>query len=152
MSMSPTILPVRSTTETATGSAVAASRVLIVDDQKEVAEFLAQMLQLIGYEVSTESNPLTALERLENENFDLVISDFKMPELGGFEFYQAVISLRPSLGARFVFLTGDVFNFETESLLRSVGVPVIEKPFSMATVEETLSQVLSRGATASAIC
>ncbi|HEY6227009.1 MAG TPA: response regulator [Verrucomicrobiae bacterium] len=152
MPMSPTILPVRSTTETATGSAVAASRVLIVDDQKEVAEFLAQMLQLIGYEVSTESNPLTALERLENENFDLVISDFKMPELGGFEFYQAVISLRPSLGARFVFLTGDVFNFETESLLRSAGVPVIEKPFSMATVEETLSQVLSRGATASAIC
>src|ERR1051325_3455930 len=141
MPMSPTILPVRSTTETATGSAVAASRVLIVDDQKEVAEFLAQILQLIGYEVSTESNPLTALERLENENFDLVISDFKMPELGGFEFYQAVIFLRPSLGARFVFLTGDVFNFETESLLRSVGVPVIEKPFSMATGEETLSQV-----------
>ena len=152
MSMSATILPVRSTPETATASAAAASRVFIVDDQKEVAEFLAQMLQLIGYDVSMESNPLTALERLEDENFDLIVSDFKMPELGGFEFYQAVISLRPSLGARFVFLTGDVFNFETESLLRSVGVPVIEKPFSMATVEETLSQVLSRGATASAIC
>ena len=150
--MSPTILPVRSTTETATGSAAAASRVLIVDDQFEVADFLAQMLRLVGYEPFTESNPQTALERLEDENFDLIISDFKMPELGGFEFYQAVVSLRPSLGARFIFLTGDVFNFDTESLLRSAGVPVIEKPFSMATVEETLSQVLSRNSTAPAVC
>ena len=143
MSMSATILPVRSTPETATASAAAALRVFIVDDQKEVAEFLAQMLQLIGYDVSTESNPLTALERLEDENFDLIVSDFKMPELGGFEFYQAVVSLRPSLGARFVFLTGDVFNFETESTLRAAGVPVIEKPFRMETIEEVLAQVLS---------
>lgn len=150
--MSATILPVRSTPETATASAAAASRVLIVDDQKEISDFLAQMLQLIGYDVSTESNPLTALERLEDENFDLVISDFKMPELGGLEFYQAVVALRPSLGARFVFLTGDVFNFDTESMLRAAGVPVIEKPFRMETVEEALAQVLSRGVATAAVC
>lgn len=150
--MSPTILPVRSTAETTTGSAASASRVFIVDDQMEISDFLAQMLRLVGYEAFTESNPLTALERLEDENFDLVISDFKMPELGGFEFYQAVVSLRPSLAARFVFLTGDVFNFETESMLRSAGVPVIEKPFSMANVEDILAQVLSRPAPAPAVC
>jgi CheY-like chemotaxis protein len=141
--MSATILPIRSTAETTTASAAVASRVLIVDDQVEVAEFLAEMLRLIGYEPFFEPKPLTALERLEDEDFDLVISDFKMPELGGLEFYQAVIALRPSLGARFVFLTGDVFNFDTESLLRAAGVPVIEKPFRMETIEQVLAEVLN---------
>src|SRR4051812_12500401 len=135
------ILQNSSSTETAT--AVAASRVLIVDDQIDVAKFLAEILRLVGYEAFSESNPQNALERLADENFDLIISDFKMPELGGFEFYQAVVALRPSMATRFVFLTGDLSNFETESLLDSCGVPVIAKPFRLATVEKTLSSLLS---------
>jgi CheY-like chemotaxis protein len=131
--------------ESTAAAAVApkSARVLVVDDQLQVAEFLAEMLQMVGYEAFPESNPQTALERIEDENFDLIISDFKMPELSGFEFYQAVVSLRPSLAARFVFLTGDLFNFETESILRSSGVPVIGKPFRLANVEETLSLLLA---------
>jgi CheY-like chemotaxis protein len=125
-----------------TRATAASRRILIVDDQIEVAEFLAEMLRLVGYEPVAEANAQTALERIEDEIFDLVISDFKMPELGGFEFYQAVIALRPSLGARFVFLTGDLFNIETESLLRSSGVPVLGKPFRLDAIEKTLSSLL----------
>ena len=139
--MTPTLLQSSSSTETAT--AVAASRVLIVDDQIDVAEFLAEILRLVGYEAFSESNPQHALERLEDESFDLIISDFKMPELGGFEFYQAVVAVRPSMASRFVFLTGDLSNFETASLLKSSGVPVIAKPFRLATVEKTLSSILT---------
>jgi CheY-like chemotaxis protein len=128
--------------------AAAQSRILIVDDQIEVAEFLAEMLRLVGYEAVTESNPQKALERIEDENFDLIISDFKMPELSGFEFYQAVLSVRPAMAARFVFLTGDLFNFETESLLRSSGVPVMTKPFRLAAVEQMLAGILASAAAA----
>ena len=127
--------------------AAAPSRILIVDDQIEVAEFLAEMLRLVGHEPLTESNPQKALERIEDESFDLIISDFKMPELSGFDYYQAVLSVRPAMAARFVFLTGDLFNFETESLLRSSGVPVMTKPFRLAAIEQMLSGILASAAT-----
>src|SRR5438270_22042 len=77
-------------------------RVLIVDDQLQVAEFLAEMLQIVGYESVAESNPHRAIQRLEDEDFDVVISDFKMPEMSGIDFFHAAVEMRPALASRFI--------------------------------------------------
>src|SRR3989338_10118289 len=60
-------------------------RILIVDDEESIREFLEIMLRREKYEVATASNAKKALKTLEKENFDMVITDIQMPEMNGIE-------------------------------------------------------------------
>lgn len=135
---------VNESTNNGSPAEVTSGRVLIVDDQFEVAQFLAEMLKLVGYETFCESNPELALHRIEEEMFDVVISDFKMPEMSGSEFFSAATEMRPGLVNRFIFLTGDLSNMETETKLAALGVPCLGKPFRLATVEQVVGDVIAK--------
>ncbi len=60
-------------------------RVLVVDDEESIREFLEIMLRREKYEVETASNAKKALKLLEKENFDMIITDIQMPEMSGIE-------------------------------------------------------------------
>ena len=126
------------------GGSQRAAKILILDDQVEVAQFLAEMLTLVGYDTVCESNPNRALQRVEDDEFDVIISDFKMPEMSGREFFEAATELKPVLNSRFIFLTGDLFNMETEAIIASLGVPALGKPFRLATVEQVVGDVIAK--------
>jgi CheY-like chemotaxis protein len=119
----------------------ATQRILIVDDQAEVAEFLLELTRLIGFDGVVETNPQRALDLVAEEHFDVIVSDFRMPEMTGIEFYRAVADIRAELAWRFVFLTGDLFNVETQEVLSITGAPCIAKPFRLAVVEKILNEV-----------
>src|SRR5262245_32824449 len=59
------------------------ARVLIVDDNRDVAALLADMLGDAGYQVDTATSAQDALRRIEVEPFDLIVSDVRMPEMDG---------------------------------------------------------------------
>ncbi len=59
--------------------------VLVVDDEKVIREILADFLSLEGFQVSTAPDGIAALERLYDKSFNMVISDLKMPNMGGLE-------------------------------------------------------------------
>ena len=59
--------------------------ILIVDDEKSLREMLSILLQREGYSVTQVENGKKALELVRGSYFDLIISDMKMPELGGLE-------------------------------------------------------------------
>ena len=65
-------------------------RVLVVDDEKVIREILADFLSLEGFFVATAPDGLSALERLAQESFDMVIPDLKMPNLGGLELLEQI--------------------------------------------------------------
>lgn len=66
-------------------------RILLVDDEKPVRQFLGQLLEHFGYEVATAADGQEALEKLEEERpFDLVITDLRMPRLDGLELLKAI--------------------------------------------------------------
>lgn len=67
-----------------------APRVLVVDDEKVIREILADFLSLEGFSVATAPDGLAALERLGQESFDMVISDLKMPNIGGLELLEQI--------------------------------------------------------------
>ncbi|MGA2450544.1 MAG: HD domain-containing phosphohydrolase [Polyangiaceae bacterium] len=71
-------------------------RVLVVDDEKFIRDLLADFLKLEGYFVRTAEDGAVALEELTNAPFDLVISDLKMPRMGGIELLDAVGRIAPS--------------------------------------------------------
>lgn len=81
-------------------------RILLVDDQPEVAATLRRLLLRLGYQVEAFSAPLVALEhiRADPERPDLLISDMVMPQLSGGEFVNEVRALRPDIPV--IFCTG----------------------------------------------
>ena len=58
-------------------------KVLIVDDSKSVLQSLKRAFSKTPYDVTTVANPLTAYQMIEDEHYDIVISDIMMPEMDG---------------------------------------------------------------------
>ncbi|MFC4549107.1 MULTISPECIES: PAS domain-containing protein [Halorussus] len=81
-------------------------RALLVDDDAAVSELTATYLRRVGDSISptVETDPGAALDRLEREEFDCVVSDYDMPRMNGLEFLDAVRDVEPDLP--FVLFTG----------------------------------------------
>ena len=117
-------------------------RILVLDDELAIAEMLAEMLGLLGYTPTVCNTPMRALELLADGDFDLVISDFRMPNINGRQFYSLATQKKPDLAHRIIFLTGDVVNEETQAFLHSIGNPHIAKPFKLTSVKSVVEQCL----------
>jgi len=119
-------------------------RVLVLDDEPAITELLAEMLKLLGYDVSACLRPGEALALLKRESFDLVLSDFRMPEMNGKAFHGCVQGMNPALAKRIVFLTGDTVTDETLMFLNATGNPHVSKPFQLANIQQVLNETLAR--------
>ena len=122
--------------------------ILVLDDEKSIAEMLAEMLGLLGYTATVSNAGAHALELIKEKDFDLVISDFRMPGLNGQQFFEQAIQKCPSLARRIIFLTGDVVNEDTLGFLTSIGNPHIAKPFSLVSVKKVVAEVIRGNAPA----
>ncbi len=81
------------------------TRLLYVDDEPELRDLVENQLSLEGYEVTTASDGLNALEILRNTCFDVVLLDIRMPRMGGIEVLQELYNL--DLHPRTIMLTGE---------------------------------------------
>jgi two-component system NtrC family sensor kinase len=126
------------------------ARVLVLDDEQFIADLLSEMLSVLGHQPVVCLTPVAALEMLQTGEFDLVISDFRMPVMNGEQFYHALAQIKPGLARRVIFLTGDVVNEETQLFLASTGNPHLEKPFQLTRLEAVIAEVLSAPAPAAA--
>src|SRR5438132_12096301 len=79
-------------------------RVLIVDDEKVIREILSDFLTMEGYLVRTVQDGESALRELQRRGYNLVISDMKMPNMGGLELLQAIADAK--LNVLTVIMTG----------------------------------------------
>ncbi len=70
-------------------------RIMIVDDEINVLNALRRMLVANGFEAEIFSNPGEALRRAQTANFDLVISDYRMPDMDGIRFLKEMKRLQP---------------------------------------------------------
>jgi nitrogen fixation negative regulator NifL len=116
-------------------------RVLVVDDEIEVAHIVSEVLERDGHQVTTAANGIEALDCLREGTWDVVISDVKMPRLDGPGLWAAVRTSDPVLAARFVFITGDTLAPATAEFLERVGLPNLRKPFSLRDVRVALAAV-----------
>lgn len=123
-------------------STSAPAKILILDDESSISELLGEMLSLLGYETVKTNNPREALELIEQQSFDLILSDFRMPGMNGQEFFESAISKLPHLSRRIIFLTGDVVTEETKKFLEEIGNPHLAKPFQLSSVQQIIAEVL----------
>jgi CheY-like chemotaxis protein len=116
--------------------------VLIVDDNLDLAQAFKEVLEAHDYEVSTVPNGVLALKQLALREVDAVLCDLKMPQLDGDVLYAAVKRIRPALGGRFVFITGEADDPKFQPFLSTVEAPVLQKPVAVHLLVETLEKVL----------
>jgi len=120
------------------------ARVLVVDDEPVVREFVSQVLSAEGYEVDTAGNAEEALERVRSRRYRLILLDIKMPGTSGIELYQQFRSLIPALARRTLFITGDVMGASTRDFLTRTRAPYIAKPFDASKLVGEVRRALSR--------
>ena len=113
-------------------------RVLVVDDEGSIREFLEEALRSRGHEVDTAANGLLALDRMRDTAYDAVITDLKMPGMNGRQLYEELRKAHPEVASRVIFATGDLVATDTLEFLQSTGNPYLEKPFSIRSIAEAL--------------
>ncbi|AKV03586.1 HAMP domain/GAF domain/HD domain protein [Labilithrix luteola] len=114
-------------------------RVLIVDDEKFIRDILADFLGMEGYVVRTAEDGQAALGELNHAHYDLVISDLKMPRMGGIELLEAIGTAAPN--ALTVIMTGFGTVETAIDAMKRGAYDYILKPFK---VEEVI-HVVQRG-------
>jgi DNA-binding response OmpR family regulator len=119
--------------------------ILLIEDEPAVAAFLRAALERRGYRVVESPSGDDGLKELESNDFQGVISDFRMPGgINGADVREWICENRPELANRMIFITGDTASDETLALLARAGAPCVEKPFRvhqlMAAVEKTIGK------------
>jgi CheY-like chemotaxis protein len=120
-------------------------RVLIVDDEPEIAEVAAEFLGGAGMEVIMAPNGQAALDRIleDQTGIDVVLSDLAMQPLGGEAVRDELARRQLPLARHFVFMCG---NYREAERLRAAGALVVEKPFENARqLAEVVAQAAARG-------
>jgi two-component system NtrC family sensor kinase len=116
-------------------------KVLVVDDEPHILHYMRATLEAWGHIPVVASDGEEALALAGNDDFDLLISDLRMPRLGGREFYQELARRRPQQAARLVFSTGDTVRGDTLAFLQSLDRPYLHKPFSLAELRRLLDEI-----------
>lgn len=125
-------LPVDDTTEEELDLAYT---VLVVDDEEPVGTLLARLLHDLGHQSRVVTSGEAALKALAEEQFDLILSDVKMPGMSGFDLYQVIQQRYPELAQRLVFITGDTLSPATRTTIAQFGTPYLAKPFAIDRLE-----------------
>ena len=143
----PVVVEEREEADTPTGGPVkvAGARILIVDDEPTILEFLSRLLTSEGHQVETVDNSSDAIEMIKGRRYSLILLDVKMPDMGGIELYQRIKEMAPSLTRRVVIITGDVAGSGTSKFLKENKIPYITKPFDIKLLKQELNRILTRG-------
>ncbi len=114
--------------------------ILAIDDDPNILSSLAKLLR--DHEVECCGNAFDALHRFESgEQYDLVLCDVMMPHMSGVELFEAVQKRWPGRERRIAFMTGGAITPQTRTFLERTSAVILEKPFSLAAIEDCLQRL-----------
>jgi PAS domain S-box-containing protein len=120
--------------------------VLVVDDEVAVAEMLADILEEEGHKVEIAHSGSQALDKIELNDFDLILSDLRMPDIDGPAMFDAIREARPDMVSRIAFITGDTMSGRIRTFLQESERPYIEKPITPQDVRDLVQEMLREAA------
>ncbi len=115
---------------------------VIIDDEPIVGRRLKQVFTKMGYKVEIFTNPLEAVKYMENNPFDIVVTDFKMEEIDGMEVLRRAKELNPD--SRVIIITGYAKPETAKEAFKSGVFDFMVKPFRL----EELKNAVNRAAEA----
>lgn len=116
-------------------------KILIVDDAGPVVVLCVNVLQALGYAVKGANRGEAAMEMIRKESFDLMVLDYKMPGMTGFEVFEQARALHPKMAV--VLVTGhgtpDIMNEANRLGFNAI----LLKPFTSDELRATVEKVLA---------
>lgn len=119
------------------------TRVLIVDDDRDHAESLADVLDMRGHEAELAYSGEEAIERFRATDFDFVLLDVRLPGINGVDAFLEMKKIRPA--AQVMMMTGYSVEQLVAQAIEGGALGVLYKPFAAMQVLEVLTQVKPRG-------
>ena len=97
----------------------------------------------LGYAVKAVESAELGLASVEQDGYDLILLDLRMPGMGGGEFFQAIGRQHPGLTSRVIFMTGDNASPDIRRFLKNAQRPILSKPFGLDELERAVSSELN---------
>jgi two-component system NtrC family sensor kinase len=117
--------------------------ILIIDDEDSLRNYISEVLSLEGYVIKACSKGEEAIQLLKTNDYDIIISDIKMPGMNGRDIYDFISEKKPELIEKILFITGDVLGKRTQSFLRTTKCNYIEKPFEIDKLLNEINEIVS---------
>ena len=120
-------------------------RVLVVEDDHELADLLSEVLTYENCTADLASNGMEAMEKLRGADYDAIVCDLMMPRVDGEALYNQVTQQYPYLADRFLFITGEAVRKGglTDFIYRT-GNTLLEKPFEIEQLRSALQELFRR--------
>jgi CheY-like chemotaxis protein len=116
-------------------------KILIIDDEKELANVTALRLKNMGHEAKVAYSGIEGVYLATNEDFDLVITDFNMPDMNGEEVIDLVKIKKPSLPVA-IFSVYHDDDSTIKAAVRKKAAGIVKKPIEVDNLQRLLQQVL----------
>ncbi len=117
--------------------------ILLIDDDENILKVLGKVLGAEKFELDVASSGREAILKLGREDYDLILSDIRMPDLDGKELFAFIDQNMPEYRSKVIFLTGDTGNADTMKFLEGTGCPYLTKPIEIPTLIHMLYQYFS---------
>ncbi len=118
------------------------AKILVVDDDQGMREFLEIMLNREGYQVSAINDAEKALSRCRKESFDLIITDLKMPKMDGISFLKAVKEILPE--TLVILITAYASGETAVTAMKEGAYDYIEKDFAIEDLNRIIHNALAK--------
>ena len=128
-------------------AAVRPGRILVVEDERTVAQLMVDVLREEGHYVEAVLDSPEGLTRISRNHYDLVICDLRMPRLDGPAFYDALVRAGSPMRNRILFTTGDTLAPRTLDFVGPKGLPFLAKPFLVEELKLAVNGLLAGAAT-----
>lgn len=116
---------------------------LVVEDEEEVGQLVAEVLRRDGFNVTIARSGEEALLHLQNRTFAVILSDLKMPNMDGRGLFNQIAKLHPAALDRLAFLTGDTISPGAQMFLRAAKRPYLEKPIKPNELRSFVSKLVN---------
>ncbi|AXV16522.1 response regulator [Neorhizobium sp. SOG26] len=118
------------------------AKILITEDEDSLRMFVARALRLDGHETREAGDGAEGLERLEEEQFDLLLSDIRMPVMDGIELAHQASNRFPDL--KILLMTGYAEQRERAEDLSAKIIDVVQKPFALPDIRRAVASALAQ--------
>ncbi len=115
-------------------------RLMVVDDELDIASIVGERLAELGYDIDVEWDPREAIKMLKNESFDLVVTDLKMPYIDGFQLMGWMKDNCPL--TKVVVITAHGSPSAYRAALKRGAVLYVEKPFDLDEFAQKINTIL----------
>ncbi|MFT7620486.1 MAG: CheY-like chemotaxis protein [Planctomycetota bacterium] len=106
-------------------------KILCIDDDQSTLDTYGMILGLDNHKVTPAANGKSGFRALEEDTYDVILCDLRLPDINGMEFHRRLVASNPGAANSVVFVTGDLMNEESQAYLTSAQRPYLIKPFEI---------------------